>query len=76
MSVASSICVSTAGAWWLSRTLIGHRLKKDLERYKSARQQEIDAARVQLEGNVRSQVESLLAAQASPALYPQDKPGL
>lgn len=41
-SIASSLGISTATAAWLSHTLIGHRLQKDLEEHKSALQREIE----------------------------------
>ncbi len=70
--VSSSVGVSAATAAWLTRSLIGHRLSKDLETFKAelAREQARDKAAA--EGVVRQQVETLLGDKAAERHYALD----
>ena len=64
-SVVSSLAVALPAAAWLSRTLIGHRLDKDLAQFKSA----LDADRARLDAEIRQRVETELGERSAMREY-------
>jgi len=68
-TILTSFGISAAGAWALARALVNHRLSKDLERYKSEWQRELEAEKVTLSGKVRQQVETTLADRTADREY-------
>jgi hypothetical protein len=68
-SVVSSLGVSAAGAWWLSKALVSHRLAKDLENYKSKWQRELEREKLEIAGRVKERVDSLLGDRAAEREY-------
>ena len=75
-SVVSSLGVSAAAAGWLSKQLVGHRLKKDLEDYKTGlrKEMEVHKARLDLQRDeqqaaLRRQVETVLGNEAADRQY-------
>ncbi len=68
-SVSSSLGVSATAAWWLSKTLISHRLEKEMEDYKSEWSRELQRERLEMEGKVRERVETILGERAAEREY-------
>jgi hypothetical protein len=75
-SLLSSVGVSAAAAGWLSKQLIGHRLKKDLEDYKSGLEREMEGYKARLDlqrdeqqSSLRRQVETVLGNEAADRQY-------
>lgn len=68
-ALTSSLGVSAATATWLTRTLIGHRLKKDFESFKSDLDRERAKEKASVEGTVRQQVETVLGELAAQRQY-------
>lgn len=57
ISVLSSLGISMAGAWWLSKKLISHKLSKDLEDYKANWKRTLESEKLKLSGNIRKELE-------------------
>lgn len=72
LSLLSSIGVSAATAAWLSRTIISHQLKKDLEIFKSELERNRDADKAAVEGRIREQVEASLGDLSAQRQYVLD----
>ncbi|KAA1161449.1 hypothetical protein [Pseudoalteromonas distincta] len=68
-AIISSLSVSLGGAWWLGRTMISHRLSKDLEDYKSERKRDLNQESLKLSGTVKKEVESYLGEQSATREY-------
>jgi len=68
-SLISSLGVSLAGAWWLSKALVSHRLQKALESYKSELQLQHDREKLEIEGQIQERVECLLGDRAAEREY-------
>ena len=68
-SLISSLGVSITGAWWLSKTLVSHRLAKTLETYKSELQRQHEAEKLEIEGQIKERVEGLLGDRSAEREY-------
>ena len=68
-SVTAAAGVSAATAGWLSKSLISHRLSKDLEEFKSRLEQNRAEIKVALEGQIHQAVETLLGDRAADRQY-------
>ena len=68
-SVVSSLGVSAAGAWWLSKALVSHRLAKDLEDYKSEWKRELEQEKLEIAGAIKERVDTVLADRAADREY-------
>lgn len=82
-TLLSSLGVSMAGAYWLARTLIQHRLARDLESHKLGLNRELELMRTDIqreaardktamEGAIRREVESFLGQAAAQRQYEFD----
>lgn len=69
VAVSSSLGLSLAGAYWLARALIQHRLSAELERTKADLQQQLAREKAQAEGAVRREVEAQLGQMAAQRQY-------
>lgn len=69
VAVSSSLGLSLAGAYWLARALIQHRLAAELERTKADLQQQLAREKAQAEGAVRREVEAQLGQMAAQRQY-------
>lgn len=71
-AVTSSLGLSAVTAAWLSRTLISHRLQKDLEQFKSGLERDRANDKAAVEGRIREQVEASLGDLAAQRQYALD----
>ena len=71
-AVTSSLGLSAATAAWLSRTLVSHRLQKDLETFKSSLERDRASDQAAIEGRIREQVERSLGDLAAQREYDLD----
>ncbi len=72
VSATSAFGVSIATAAWLSRTLISHRLEKDIEAFKSELERDRDSDKAEIDGRIRQQVETSLGDLAADREYGLD----
>jgi hypothetical protein len=72
VSATSAFGISIATVAWLSRTLISHRLEKDIEAFKSALEQNRESDKAELDGRIRQQVETSLGDLAAEREYGLD----
>ena len=68
-SATSALGISIATAAWLSRTLVSHRLQKEMEAFKSELEESRVTEQAQLEGRIRQQVETSLGDLAAEREY-------
>ncbi len=54
--IISSFGLSVGGAWWLSKSLVSHKLSKDLEDYKSQWKKELDEENIKLTGSIKEKL--------------------
>ena len=68
-AILSSLGVSLGGAWWLGKTLITHRLSKDLADYEAQWKRDLNQESLNLSGAVKKEVENYLGEQSARREY-------
>jgi len=71
-AIVSSMGLSVGTVAWLSQKLVGHRLEKDLETFKSSLEQERSGEIARLEGSIKQKVEATLGEIAAELQYKFD----
>jgi hypothetical protein len=68
-AVASSLGLTLPAAAWLSRSLLGHRLEKDMATFQSRLDAEREREQARLEAGIKERIDTVLADQAAQRQY-------
>ncbi len=68
-SIVSSVSISVTGVWWLSKTLLAHRLAKDLVDYSAEWKRDLEKEKLEITGDVKERIDTLLSDRAAEREY-------